>query len=82
MIAKQGDWVEASPRKDYFLANMQLVEALKILAIPAIIVTTAYLANKKFPNHQEKITTALRVINTGMMCVLIINTALNIYTFK
>ncbi|MEP7167116.1 MAG: hypothetical protein ABI758_04025 [Candidatus Woesebacteria bacterium] len=81
MIAKQGDWVEDSPRKEYILSHMELMTVLKVIAIPTLIVIVGYLAEKKLSHHQTKITFVMRLLNTLMVSAVVVNTGLNLYSF-
>ncbi len=82
MIKLNGSWVEDSPRKDYLYSNLQLLEVLKIIAIPAIIIITAYIVdNEKYEFlylHREKIVRAMQFLNVFMVCALILNGTLAI----
>jgi hypothetical protein len=82
MIAKHGDWVEDSPRKDYILSNQELWDTLKLIAIPTLIIITAYLAHKKLPHHQDKIIRGMFALNTLVISAVLINTALTRIEFE
>lgn len=80
MILKHGLQAEANELAKYlFENNPELLELLKLFAIPAILLAVGYLFDKKFPHKRDISILAMRSINATMACIVLINCTATVY---